>query len=78
MKFLGKETSLNSFIKAYKATDAKRFFPYEWFDNPDKFDFPKLPPCEIFFKKLKNNNPLEKTSSIMRSGERVGLTNSKH
>ena len=67
MKFLGKETSLNSFLKAYKATEAKGFFPYEWFDNPDKFDFPKLPPYEIFFKKLKNNNPLEKTSSIMRS-----------
>ena len=42
-----------------KASKTKKFFPYEWFDNPDKLDFPELPPCEAFFSKLRNNNPLD-------------------
>ena len=59
MKFLGGATTLNSFLKAYKASETKRFFPYEWFDNPDKLDFPELPPYEAFFSKLGNKNPLD-------------------
>ena len=60
MKFLGGATTLDSFLKAYKASETKGFFPYEWFDNPDKLDFPGLPPYEAFFSKLRNNNPLDK------------------
>ena len=48
MKFLGGATTLDSFLKAYKASETKGFFPYEWFDNPDKLDFPGLPPYEAF------------------------------
>ena len=59
-KFLGGATTLDSFLKAYKASETKGFFPYEWFDNPDKLDFPGLPPYEAFFSKLRNNNPLDK------------------
>ena len=36
MKFLGGATSLDSFLKAYKTSKTKGFFPYEWFDCPDK------------------------------------------
>ena len=60
MKFLGGATTLDSFLKAYEASETKGFFPYEWFDNPDKLDFPELPPYEAFFSKLRNNNPLDK------------------
>ena len=60
MKFLGGTTTLDSFLKAYKASETKRFFPYERFDNSDKLNFPELPPYEAFFSKLRNNNPLEK------------------
>ena len=60
MKFLGGATTLDSFLKAYKASETKTFFPYEWFDNPDKLDFPELPPYEVFFSKLRNNNPPDK------------------
>ena len=60
MKFLGGATTLDSFQKAYKARETKGFFPYEWFDNPGKLDFPELPPYEAFFSKLRNNNPLDK------------------
>ena len=30
------------------------------FDNPDKLDFPEFPPYEVFFRKLRNNNLLDK------------------
>ena len=60
MKFLGGATTLDSFLKAYKASETKGFFPSEWFDNPGKLDFPELPPYEAFFSKLRNNNPLDK------------------
>ena len=48
------------FLKAYKASERKGFFPYEWFDNPDKPEFPELPPHEAFSSKLRNNDPLDK------------------
>ena len=38
--FLGGATSLDSFLKAYKRNETKGFFPYEWFDSPNKFSFP--------------------------------------
>ena len=34
--FLGGATSPDSFLKAYKISETKRFFHYEWFDHPDK------------------------------------------
>ena len=60
MKFLGGATSLDSFLKAYKASEIKGFFPYEWFDSADKLENEELPPYEAFFSKLRNNNPLDK------------------
>ena len=51
---------MDSFLKAYKASETKGFFPYEWFDNPAKLDFPELPLYIAFFSKLRNNNPLDK------------------
>ena len=60
MTFLGGANTLKSFLKANKTSEMKRFFPNECFDNPDKLDFPELPPYEAFFSKLRNNNPLDK------------------
>ena len=60
MKFLGGATTLYSFLKAYKASETKGFFPYKWFENLDKLDFPELPPYETFFSKLRNNNPQDR------------------
>ena len=36
LNFLGGATSLDSFLKAYKTSETKRFFPYDWFDHPDR------------------------------------------
>ena len=73
MKFLGGATTLDSFLKAYKASETKRFFPYEWFDNPDKLDFPGLPPYEAFFSKIRNNNPLDKDFNDYEKLRKSGL-----
>ena len=63
MNFLGGATSLDSFLKAYKTAETKGFFPYEWFDCPQKMDNSELPPYDAFFSKLRNVNPLEKDYS---------------
>ena len=64
--FIGGATSLDSFIKAYKTRDTKRFFPYEWFDSPNKHGATFPPAYECFLSKLRDHNPLEKecTDSI--------------
>ena len=60
MNFLGGATSLDSILKAYKTEETKGFFPYEWFDKPEKLNNQELPPYNSFFSKLRNINPLEK------------------
>ena len=63
MNFLGGATSLDSFLKAYKTAETKGFFPYDWFDCPQKMNNSELPPCDAFFSKIRNVNPLEKDYS---------------
>ena len=60
LNFLGGATSLDSFLKAYKTSETKEFFPYEWFDSPEKINATFFPPYDCFFRKLRNYNPLEK------------------
>ena len=60
LNFLGGATSLDSFLKAYKTSETKSYFPYEWFDDPEKLNNTQLPPYETFGK-LRNNSPLENT-----------------
>ena len=58
MKFLGGATSLDSFLKAHKTSETTGFFPYEWFDCPQKMNNSELPPSDVIFSKLRNVNPL--------------------
>ena len=44
LNFLGGATILESFLKAYKTEETKSFFPYEWFDNPEKLNNKEPPP----------------------------------
>ena len=59
MNFLGGATSLDSFLKAYKTSETKRFFPYGWFDHADEMQNTELPPYDAFYSKLHSSNPLE-------------------
>ena len=47
MKFWGGATTLDSFLKAYKANEMKGHFPYEWFEKLRKV-------FEIFCQDAKN------------------------
>ena len=59
INFHGGATGLDSFLKAYKTSEIKRFFPYEWFDHPDEMQNTELPPYDAFYSKLRSCNPLE-------------------
>ena len=74
MNFFGGATSLDSFLKAYKTKETKRFFPYEWFDCPEKMNNKELPPYHSFFSILRNSNPLEKDYNDFENLVDSGLT----
>ena len=74
MNFLGGATSLDSFLKAYKTKETKGFFPYEWFDCPEKMNNKELPPHDSFFSILRNSNPLDKDYNDFQNLVNSGLT----
>ena len=63
MNFLGGAASPHLLPKAYKTSETKRLFPYEWFDCPQKMNNSELPPYRAIFSKLRNVNPLERDYS---------------
>ena len=65
MIFLGGATSLDSFLKVYRTSETKRFFPYGWFDHPNKMQNPELPPYDAFYSKFRNCNPIEPENKTM-------------
>ena len=73
MIFLGGAASLDWSLKAYKTSETKGFFPYEWFDCPQKRNNSELPPYDSFFSKLPNVNPLEKDNSYYQKSLSCGL-----
>ena len=74
MKFLGGATTIDSFLKAYKASELKGYFPYEWFDTPNKLDEQQLPSYDDFYSKLKNSNPLDKEFDDYQKLLNTGIT----
>ena len=77
MNFLGGATILNSFLKAYRTAETRGFFPYEWFDCPQKLNNSEFPPQDAFFSKLRNVNPLEKDYSDYQNLLSSGLKTEK-
>ena len=55
MNFLGRATGLDSFLKAYKTSETKRFFPCEWSDYPDKMQKTELPPYDAFYSEFRTS-----------------------
>ena len=53
MNYLGPGTSYDKWLKAYGCTVGKSWFLYEWFDTPDKLDFPGLPDYPAWYSSLK-------------------------
>ena len=67
MNFLSGVTSVDSVWKAHKTSETKGFFPYEWFDSPEKPTLPAFPPYNEFFSRLRNCNALDKAYSDYQS-----------
>ena len=63
MNFLSRATSLDSFLKTYKTSETKGFFPYERFDCPEQMNNSDLPNYDEFFSQLRNVNFLEKDNA---------------
>ena len=53
MNYLGPGTSYEKWVKAHECEIVKSWFPYEWFDTPEKLDFRRLPKYEDWYSKLK-------------------------
>ena len=74
MNFLGGETNLVSFLKAYKTSETKRFFPYGWFDHTDKMQKTELPPYDAFYAKFCIFNPLVAEYNDYVNLLKIGMT----
>lgn len=53
INYLGPRTSYEKWTKAYQCTVEKSWFPYEWFDAPEKLDYPGLPDYQAWYSRLK-------------------------
>ena len=54
INYLGPGTSYEKWTKAYESTAEKSWFPYEWFDTPEKLDHPGLPDYPAWYSRLKD------------------------
>jgi len=43
INYLGLGMSYNKWVKVYGCKAAKSWFPYKWFDAPEKLDYPGIP-----------------------------------
>ncbi|KAL9953248.1 hypothetical protein ACROYT_G040634 [Oculina patagonica] len=55
INYLGPGTSYEKWVKAYGCEATKSWFPYEWFDSPEKLDYPGLPDYLAWYSRLKNS-----------------------
>ena len=54
MNYMSPGTTYDKWVKTYGAKQTKSWLPYEWFDSPDKLDYPGLPPYWCWYSQLKN------------------------
>ena len=54
INYLGPGTSYEAWVKAYGCSTQKSWLPYEWFDTPEKLNYPGLPDYPEWYSKLKS------------------------
>ena len=59
INYLAPGTSYEKWVKAYECETTKSWFPYEWFDRPEKLDYPGLPDYPHWYSKLKDEFTLK-------------------
>ena len=67
MNFLGGATSLDSFRKAHKAKETMGFFPYDWFDCPEKMNNKGSPPYDSFLAFCAIATPLKNITTTFKT-----------
>ena len=73
MNFFCGATRLDSFLKAYKTDETKDYFPYEWFDCPERMKNKGLLPYESLCSLLRNSNSIEKDYNDFQNLVNSGL-----
>ena len=58
INYLGPGTSYEAWVKAYGCSTQKSWLPYEWFDTPEKLNYPGLPDYPEWHSKLKGGSVL--------------------
>ncbi|KAJ8307836.1 hypothetical protein KUTeg_014619 [Tegillarca granosa] len=58
-QYLAPGINYANFLKAFDVPESKGFFPYEWFDDISKLNYPRLPNHQCFYSSLKGCNITE-------------------
>ena len=74
-QYLAPNSCYADFLKAFNVKEQKGFFPYEWFDDYSKLDYPRLPRREDFYNVLKDEE-LSQTDydKCLRTWSDLGMT----
>ena len=59
INYLSPGTSYEKWVKAYGCETEKSWLPYEWFDSPEKLDYPGLPDYPAWYSRLKDEYVLK-------------------
>ena len=54
ISYLDPSNIYEKWVKAYGCCVQKSWFPYDWFDNPEKLDSPGLPDYLAWYSRLKD------------------------
>lgn len=57
--YLSPATSYDAFLKAFNASGAKSYFPYEYFSSLDLLDSSEFPRYDDYFSSMRQRNTLE-------------------
>ena len=76
ISYLGPGTSYDKWVKAYGCKKTKSWFPYGWFDSPDKLDYPGLPDYTAWYSRQKAAYllPLSEWRACKRIFRECGMT----
>ena len=69
-QYLGSGCSYDKFLQSYQVETRKGYFPYDWFDDVSKLEFPTLPPPEAFYSELKRCNTLGNSKEEIMSNHK--------
>ena len=76
IKYLGRGTSYDKWVKAYGCSVQKSWLPYEWFDSPEKLNYPGLPDYPEWYSRLKGKYVLSLSEyRVQKNLQREGDAN---